>query len=226
MKQMIKRIPFIGLIILYLYRKWINLIKPFSSSENYWVNRYNSGGNSGYGSCGQLAKFKAQIINDFVLQNKITSVIEFGCGDGSQLKLAEYPLYMGFDISSVALSICEQVFVNDLSKSFNLMKNYNNETAQLAVSLDVIFHLVEDAVFAEYMGTLFSAAEQFVIIYSSDSDENLKDQAIHVKHRIFSKWIEKILPEWNLLEYIRNEYPLRNSGTTGSFSDFFIYERS
>ena len=58
--------------------------KKFYSSK-YWENRYKAGGNSGSGSYSNLAIFKAEIINSFVKDNKIESVIEFGCGDGQQL---------------------------------------------------------------------------------------------------------------------------------------------
>ena len=226
MKHIIRKIPLFGPIIVYIYRKWINPAAPFTSSEKYWINRYSAGGNSGDGSCGQLAEFKAGIINEFVRRNMIASVIELGCGDGIQLKLAEYPLYTGLDVSLRALSICEEVFVNDTAKYFKLMDSYNNETADLALSLDVIFHLVEDAVFTEYMNMLFSIAREFVIIYSSDSDENLKDQPTHVRHRNFTLWIEKKMPGWKLIKYIPNQYPFKGNTRTGSFSDFYIYEKT
>ena len=225
MKHAIKKIPFFGLIIVYIYRKWINPRAPFTSSEKYWVNRYNIGGNSGRGSYGHLANFKAEIINEFVRLNGIASVIELGCGDGNQLKLAEYPSYTGFDVSLKALSICEEVFSNDTTKNFRLMENYNNETADLALSLDVIFHLVEDYVFSEYMNTLFSASKKFVIIYSSDYEENLKEQPSHVKHRNISLWINKKMPSWKLSKYIPNQYLFKGNTRTGSFCDFFIYEK-
>ena len=54
---------------------------------SYWENRYKNNGNSGAGSYGRLAEFKADVINNFIAENKITSVIEFGCGDGNQLSL-------------------------------------------------------------------------------------------------------------------------------------------
>src|SRR5690349_24554192 len=57
----------------------------FRSSPSYWEERYRQGGNSGVGSYGQLARFKAQTINRFVAEQAVTSVVEFGCGDGAQL---------------------------------------------------------------------------------------------------------------------------------------------
>ena len=174
---------------------------------------------------GKLAEFKAIIINVFVLKNKITSIIEFGCGDGSQLKYSEYPNYTGYDISPKAISLCKEAFINDSAKTFKLLTDYNNETAELVLSLDVIFHLVEDTVFTSYMNKLFFAAQKFIVIYSSNIEENLERQASHVKHRQFSDLLLKMKPNWKLLKHIPNNYPFKGDTRTGSFSDFFIYEK-
>src|SRR3989339_1402077 len=66
---------------------------------SFWEARYRSGGDSGLGSFGRLAQFKADVLNDFVRQAGIASIIEFGCGDGNQLRLAAYPSYVGLDVS-------------------------------------------------------------------------------------------------------------------------------
>jgi len=44
-------------------------------SDEYWESRYKSGENSGAGSYGRLAKFKAKIINNFVSNNNINFAI-------------------------------------------------------------------------------------------------------------------------------------------------------
>jgi len=64
----------------------LTLVKPINflfsrkksfNSKKYWEARYVSGRNSGAGSYGRLAKFKADVINDFVKNKKINTVIEF-----------------------------------------------------------------------------------------------------------------------------------------------------
>ena len=40
--------------------------KPFPGSCRYWEDRYNAEGNSGVGSYGKFAAFKAEVINAFV----------------------------------------------------------------------------------------------------------------------------------------------------------------
>ena len=98
-KQVIKNIPFIGPVVRHIHCKLINPPKTFQGSESYWQNRYEAGRNSGDGSYSQLAEFKADNLNAFVFENAITSVIEYGCGDGNQLSLAKYSKYT--DLMSV-----------------------------------------------------------------------------------------------------------------------------
>jgi len=106
------------------------------------------------------------------------------------------------------------------------MREYNGETAELTLSLDVIYHLVEFEVFLDYMNRLFESAKRYVVIYSSDTDENAKGQAAHVWHRKFTKWVELEKPEWQLASHIPNKYPYAGDTRTGSSSDFFIYKRA
>ena len=105
------------------------------------------------------------------------------------------------------------------------MDAYANETAELTLSLDVIYHLIEDDVFFSYMKRLFDSSEKFVIIYSSNTDKQVKLQAGHVKHRKFSKWIER-KPEWQLIQHIPNRYPYTGNDQEGSFAEFYIYEKA
>lgn len=199
---------------------------PFSGSRSYWEDRYAVGGNSGVGSYGLFAEFKADILNKFVADHHVQTVIEFGCGDGNQLGLANYPKYLGFDVSDTAISKCCEAYRSDESKSFRLLSGYHQDKADLTLSLDVIYHLVEDGIFEDYMRLLFDASDRYVIIYSSDTDDNSGNDSVHVRHRQFTKWINDNLKNWRLVEHIPNRYPYRGDYRTGSFADFFIYEKS
>lgn len=201
-------------------------LQPFRGSENFWEQRYSTGGTSGPGSYAHLAEFKAEVLNKFVKENSISKVIEYGCGDGNQLKLADYPSYLGFDVSSTAVAICRQVFENDATKSFKSTKDYDGETAPLTLSLDVIYHLVEDEVFESYMHRLFDSSERFVIIYSSNTDVNPRGLAPHVRHRNFTTWVEAHQPNWTLNKFIPNRYPLKDDQKKESFADFYIFEKN
>jgi hypothetical protein len=105
------------------------------------------------------------------------------------------------------------------------MCEYAGEKADLVLSLDVIYHLVEDEVFEQYMRTLFGASDQYVIIYSSDSDDNRGYERTYIRHRNFTKWIQERLPLWRLTEHIPNRYPYRGDYRHGSFADFFVYQK-
>jgi hypothetical protein len=195
------------------------------NSATYWEDRYARGGDSGSGSRGRLAEFKAEIINGFVTDNGIESVIEFGCGDGNQLKLAKYPKYLGFDVSAACVAACRSLFRADTSKRFELVHNYRGETAELALSLDVIYHLVELDVYEAYMRQLFSAAERYVIVYSSNSDDSAPLFARHIRHRRFADWINANQPDWTLLQCIPNRHPYSRDHRQGSWSDFYVYRK-
>lgn len=211
--------------VLALYQKY-SPGKSFISSASYWEERYLSGGNSGPGSYGKLAQFKAEVINEFVASENVSTVIEFGCGDGNQLLLANYPHYIGVDISLTAIAKCRQLFSMDKSKSFIVASRYAGERADLAMSLDVIFHLVEDAIFADYMNTMFAAAVKYVIIYSSNFDGEGLRSAYHVRHRKFTDWIEANYPSFKLTRIIKNRFPFQGNESKESFADFYIYKLS
>jgi hypothetical protein len=229
MKELIKRIPIFGNLTRQIYwtlRTKKTRPRPFLCSKTYWEERYSTGGNSGVGSYGEFSEFKAAVINEFVAKNDLRSLIEFGCGDGNQLTLAKYPTYLGFDVSETAVSKCKKLFSGDASKHFGLMTDYKGEKADLALSLDVIYHLIEDDVFETYMRTLFESSNRYVIIYSSDSDDNRGYEGTHVRHRRFTGWIQQNLPHWNLIDHIPNRYPYQGNDTQGSSADFFIYAKA
>lgn len=197
------------------------------SSATYWADRYAAGGNSGPGSYGELATFKAAVLNRFVRDQAVTSVIEFGCGDGNQLALAHYPSYTGVDVSVLAVQACRDRFKDDGSKQFLLASDDDGRQADLALSLDVVFHLIEDRVFDGYMRRLFAAGRRYVIIYSSDQDEPVEPGAPHVRHRRFSGWVDReMATQWKLLERIPNAFPYNGDYKTTSFCDFFIYGKT
>lgn len=204
-------------------RRLFGLKRPFNSAE-YWTRRYASGGNSGAGSYGRLAQYKADTINEFVRRHGISSVIEFGSGDGNQLRLADYPAYTGFDVAQPCIDSCRAMFAPDATKTFANVTEYRSETAELALSLDVIYHLIEDGTYDAYMRRLFGAAKRYVMIYSSC--EESPGTAVHVRHRRFTDWIEENAPGWRLTAHLPNPYPPRSDPINETFADFYIFEKA
>ena len=196
-------------------------------SKKFWESRYRSGENSGYGSYGELAEFKASVINDFLILKhlQIDTTVELGCGDGNQISYINYKNYSGLDVSRTAIEICKRKFAGDNSKNFMLMGEVGEKLFDLSVSLDVIYHLVEDQVYYDYMQKLFELSDKYVIIYSSNT-EILGNG--HVRHRNFSNWIKAYKPDWILVEKVENPFSsLKNSNLEiTSSADFFFYKNS
>ncbi len=226
-KIIIKETPLLGKLVIQISKLIRSYIK-FPGSTSYWKKRYSKGGTSGSGSYNRLSEFKAEIINSFVKENNINSVIDLGCGDGNQLSLANYPKYIGVDVSPTIIQKCKEKYINDKTKIF-LVYNYeisqNNISkfeSELALSIDVIFHLVEDEVFNKYMNDLFRYTKKFVIIYSSNFN---KDQVYHERDRKFTDWVELNQKKWRLIKKIDNKYKFDAKDLDNtSKCDFYFYE--
>ncbi|MBE1547967.1 hypothetical protein GGC64_001975 [Mycobacterium sp. OAS707] len=222
--EILTRTPRVGKFIFRL-RNAVKGSPRFSSSAEYWAENYRQGGNSGPGSYGRLAAFKAEVLNGFVAENEIKSVIEFGSGDGAQLSLAKYPKYTGVDLSEIALDSARRRCADVPGIRFlHTSEVTPDERAELALSLDVVYHLVEDEQFEVYMRRLFDAATRFVIIYSSNVEREWPSQ--HIRHRRFTPWVEQNEPDFELIQTIRNLYPywVRDPDNT-SCADFFIFAK-
>lgn len=198
--------------------------KIFFKSSNYWDKRYSLGGNSGSGSYNQIAKYKAEILNDFIIQNSIKKLIDFGCGDGNQIAYLMVEEYLGLDVSPTAIEICNQKFKQDLTKQFRLYTKKNieeiltNSKTELAISLDVIYHLVEDKILFQYLNDLFNATSKYTIIFSTNFDKIYESP--HQKDRKIAAIIQEYFTEWDLMKFIENPFKGEDS-----MADFFIYKK-
>jgi SAM-dependent methyltransferase len=195
----------------------------FRSGE-YWEDRYKTGGNSGLGSYGKLAAFKAQFINNFIREHQVKRLLDFGCGDGNQAGFLEIENYLGFDVSPSAVQRCRDKFKGDSRRRFLLYEpaSFKAEVAafkaDLAISMDVVFHLVEEEVFVKYMDELFSSATRHVIIYSTNFEKSYTSP--HQVDRLFTVYLERRMPDWELTQTLVNPY----KGVEVQ-ADFFVYAR-
>jgi hypothetical protein len=195
----------------------------FPGTIKYWEQRYRENGTSGLGSWGIFARFKARFVNGYIRENNIRSVIDFGAGDGNQLRFFRVPSYIGLDTSDTAISRLRRQFADDDSKQFVLhdgeaLKGNGKLRGELGLSLDVIYHLVEDSVFERYMHDLFHCAQTHVIIYSSNNEPRWRISR-HVRDRKFSTFVDEKFPTWRL------ERTLKNPLGPLSRSDFYVYRR-
>lgn len=190
----------------------------YPGSIAYWEKRYAAGGNSGSGSSGRLAAYKAAWLNRFVRENNIHSVVEFGCGDGQQLLPAEYPQYLGLDVAPSAIARCQALFAGDGAKQFAQYDPYYFDPAavqaDLSLSLEVIFHLTEEPVYRLYMEHLFASARHYVVVFASDADDVAPGPFPHFRQRRFTA---DVPPGWVLSERVEN--PHREL----SVSDFWVF---
>lgn len=204
-------------------------VRHFPGSREYWERRYQKGGNSGQGSYNELAAFKSKVMNGLVDELGVHSVIEFGSGDGNQLLTMLYPRYIGLDVSSTAVKLCIDLFRDDPSKSFFLYASDGFKDplgvfkADMSISLDVLYHLIEDDVFATYMKHLFEAAERYVVIYARDLDDA---QLHHVRYRAHSKYIAANFPGWELMRHIPSPFTFDKHDPMNTANvDFYLYKR-
>lgn len=188
------------------------------ASSRYWDDRYKHGKTSGKGSYGKFAEYKAGVINSFIQEKNVKSVLDFGCGDGNQARFLKCDKYIGYDVSQTAIKLCKDIFKDDSSKEFTYF-DMLLQPMELAMSCEVIFHLIEDEIFNNYMNKLFNLAKKYIIIYSSNYTTTKKCPK-HVKHRKFTDYIVQNFPEWGLIQKINNKYPEE------SFSDFYIYGKN
>jgi len=93
---------------------------------------------------------------------------------------------------------------------------------ELALSLDVMYHLVEDEVFAAFMKALFDYSWRYVLVYASDVEQGWPSP--HVRHRRFSAHVARHFPAWRLAAVLPNLYPYdpRQPEDT-SFAAFHLY---
>ena len=111
-------------------------------------------------------------------------------------------------------------------KRFLHVSEFSSERAELSLSLDVIYHLIEDDVFEKYISDLFTSSTMFVVAYSSNYDGTYST-AVHVKHRRFTDWIEKYADQFTQLAHINNEFPYDENDPEGtSLAEFYIFKKS
>lgn len=179
------------------------------NSKEYWENRYRFGGNSGVGSQGVIAKYKAQVINDFVKNNNIQTACELGCGDWL-FSLFIIPKYTGYDVSEFIIDKNQRNYIDTFTTSMDDLTDYD-----LTISMDVILHLIEEDVYQQYMKDLFRLSNKFVIIYCTNKDEILGGM-----HNRFRNFLPDVPENFELIEHLDN--PHKGSDTQ---ADFFIFKR-
>lgn len=180
-----------------------------SDSNQFWDRHYALGGTSGPGSRGELAQVKADVVNEVTTRYGIGSITELGCGDGYQASLFIVDRYVGLDVSRAALIKCANRFRGNTRRTFLL---YDSRFCwdglgvlggDMALSMDVIFHLVDEVVYERYMTDLFACGSKCVLIYSTDEGD-WRSEPGYTRNRAVHSWVAEHVKDWILAERIEH----------------------
>ena len=172
-------------------------------SVAYWEARYASGRDSGSGSRGAEAAYKAGLVNAIVEQMHLSSLLDLGCGDGQQAALLRVPGYVGYDPSPTAIAQCRSR-LPDLRFTTEMPA----EVFDATLSMDVIYHLTDDEAYQAYLAALFGHARRAVLVYGLN-ETAAGPELLHMRMR---RWRPDVPPDWWLSRYER-----------GSFYGFWLF---
>ncbi len=168
---------------------------------DYWERRYREGKRcSGAGSRGEAAERKAAFVNALIEEHHVNRVVDWGCGDGEIARLLTCRRYIGLDVSPAAIALCEE-HVQLPRRAWRVIDGWKAPElppAQLALSLDVIFHLIEERYYRRHLRLVFGSAP-LVCIHSSNRDEGGES---HVLHR---KFLPDVPKSWEILHRPEDE---------------------
>jgi SAM-dependent methyltransferase len=164
--------------------------------REYWEQRYAAGKRgSGPGSAGEHARQKAAGVNAVITRRGVRSVVDWGCGDGEVARLVEAEQYLGLDLSMTALDVCRAKMP---AREFRLVHGAlePGPLADLALSLDVLYHLVDDVLYRRYLELLLASAPLAYVVSTHRPED--PSSAGHVRHR---EWLNDLPAEWAVAEY-------------------------
>jgi len=185
----------------------------------YWERRYLQGRSSGAGSEGKQAAAKAEYVNKTIARLDVDSVIDWGVGDGTilgQLNLDLLDRYVGVDVSQTILDQVAGLYSGPGRSFIHTSKVCVDEGfrhADLALSMDVLFHFPDDNDYDAYLHSLFNSAGTWVLIYSTNYGPD--QTARHVLRRRFTPDVAARYPAWELIEQPDQPHP----------AGFYLYQR-
>jgi SAM-dependent methyltransferase len=183
-----------------------------STVVDYWQNRYIEGKRgSGPGSRGEEAKRKATFINGLIEKYRVRRIIDWGCGDGTVAGMLRSRRYVGLDVSEAALALCRGG-INLPRRSwihFDGLTAPELPPGDLALSLDVIFHLTDDKLYRRHLDFVFGSAP-LVCVHSSNRAEAGE---WHVLHREF---VRDVPDGWQTIHRPADERDI----------DFWVFKRA
>lgn len=153
----------------------------------YWETRYAAGRGSGAGSRGEEAAWKARLLQRVIDHYHVKSLLDLGCGDGHVASRIFVKRYVGYDPSRTAREMCMVLMPE---REFTEVPP--DGKFDLVVSMDVIFHLVTDELYRNYLSLLFSDRSDIVFVYGTNRDQQGRE---HVLHR---RWLNDVPTGWTV----------------------------
>ncbi len=148
----------------------------------------------------------------------IESVVDWGVGDGTVLDgITRGVRYLGLDVSETAVDRLRRRYASLPLWDFEqVTEDYSGpyDLHELSLSMDVLFHLIDDQHYWAYLNNLFGHASRYVIIYSTNYGP--ARTARHVLRRRFTPDVAASFPEWELLK----------SADDPGVAGFYVYGRS
>ena len=162
--------------------------------------------------------------------------MELGCGDGQNASLLDFDRYIGLDISEVALRRARSACADKENFGFHAITGEGVDEAlkrliyeenrgappDLALSMDVILHLIEDDVYHRYLKDLASLGAKYLLVYSSNHDgartATPENTPPHVLHRVYVPDFLRINPSWT----VARQFPNPEYGDEWERHAFFV----
>lgn len=145
----------------YLWGLWM-IITNQPIKMGYWDKRYSKGGTSGLGSTNELAKWKWNIIYQYI--PKIDRVIDFGCGDLSFWNHKFCEDYVGVDTSKTIIRKNRKRYPNKTFIRYQPDSVMSFPQRPIVLCMDVLFHIMNDVEFINTLKSLCRCSTNHIII--------------------------------------------------------------
>lgn len=166
-----------------------------STGVAYWDSRWRDGPPCP-GSNGDTAASKAAWLNAAVQDLDVRSIVDWGCGDGGQAALVNVGMYVGIEVAPSAWEAASVALATRDNCCVVLAPPGQQITvrADMAVSMDVVFHLTDDREYEEWIARVFGSASRFVAVYGTDYDSVVNG---HMRHHEVTR---DAPADWSLIE--------------------------
>jgi SAM-dependent methyltransferase len=149
--------------------------------EGWWGRDASNRGWSGTGSTLEITKEYRAFIEDFIVRNRITSVVDAGCGDWNFSKDIDWhgAQYVGIDISTVVLERVKKKYENEHVTFWVGDATEELPAADLLICKDVLQHLPNRLIQKFIKNNLKKGKYRWAII-TNDMDKKARNSDIPV----------------------------------------------